>query len=225
MGLADDLEQRLERVVEGFFSRAFRSKVQPAEIGRRLLREQESGKSVSVDAVYVPNHFRVRLAPQDYERFGELPATLSKEFADLLKEQASERRWLNSGPIAVTFEADESLKEGRFAASAEHKAGEEPSPEDHQALLRLAGDESQMWTLTGEVTIGRESACDVRIVDGKVSRRHAQLEEREDGWWVTDLGSTNHTYVNASLVKEARLSPGDRISVGDTELIFEQEDT
>ncbi|MGH2811771.1 MAG: FhaA domain-containing protein, partial [Actinomycetota bacterium] len=36
MGLADDFERRLEQVVEGFFSKAFRSRVEPAEVGRRL---------------------------------------------------------------------------------------------------------------------------------------------------------------------------------------------
>lgn len=225
MGLADDLEQRLERVVDGFFSRAFRSKVQPAEIGRRLLREQEGGKSVSVDAVYVPNRFRVKLAPPDFERFGGLTASLSKEFADLLREQATERRWLNSGPVSVSFEDDESLKEGRFAVSAQHEAGEEIPKSDHLARLRLAGDDAQTWDLSGQATIGRDGVCEVSVLDGKVSRRHAQLEEREDGWWLTDLESTNHTYVNALMVKEARLTPGDRIGVGDTELIFEQEDT
>ncbi|MBW3591808.1 MAG: DUF3662 domain-containing protein, partial [Actinobacteria bacterium] len=69
MGLVGDFEDRLERAVEGVFSKAFRSEVAPSELGRRLLRQMENNKTVSVGAVYVPNHYLVRLSGEDYARF------------------------------------------------------------------------------------------------------------------------------------------------------------
>ena len=55
MGILRDFERRLEGAVEGLFARAFRSGVQPVELGKRLVREVEDGRTVGVNRVYVPN--------------------------------------------------------------------------------------------------------------------------------------------------------------------------
>src|SRR6266702_6468651 len=122
LGLFDEFERRLERVVDGFFSKAFRSPIQPAEIGRRLLREMEGAKTVSVGAVYVPNSYEIHLGPEDFERFEGLVPTLTQEFATLLRRSAAERRWQFPGPLVVDFVADDKLASGRFEVDATHDA-------------------------------------------------------------------------------------------------------
>lgn len=228
MGLVDDFEKRLERVVEGAFARAFRSKVQPSEIGRRMLREMEGGKEVSVGAVYVPNAYTVLLSPADHERFAGLADTLRKEFIDLLKTNAKERRWRLPGPLSVAFAPDGSRKEGTFAVAARHEASEEEAgpTEKPPALLKIEGPGAQEWALHQDrLTIGRSSTNDIMLPDANASREHAALAKREDGWWIVDLGSTNGTLVNDALVKERRLHDGDVVKVGATELHFiEQEE-
>jgi FHA domain len=74
------------------------------------------------------------------------------------------------------------------------------------------------------VTVGRSSANDVALeADSYASGLHARLEPRRDGIWIQDAGSTNGTYVNGMRVSEPRkLSPGDVIRVGDTDLRFER---
>lgn len=63
--------------------------------------------------------------------------------------------------------------------------------------------------------IGRSRDCDLCLTDLSVSRRHAQLVRREDGWVVSDLGSHNGTRLNGWLVREpVRLSAGDRVEFG-----------
>lgn len=227
MGLVDEFEKRLERVVEGAFARAFRSKVQPSEIGRRMLREMEGGKEVSVGAVYVPNAYTILLSPVDHERFAGLADTLRKEFIDLLKANAKERRWRLPGPLSVSFAADESRKEGTYVVTARHEAseGEAAPAEPPPAVLKIEGPGGQEWALHQDrLTIGRASTNDIMLADGNASREHAALTKREDGWWVVDLGSTNGTLVNDALVKERRLHDGDVIKVGATDLHFiEQE--
>jgi hypothetical protein len=73
------------------------------------------------------------------------------------------------------------------------------------------------WT-RATCTMGRNADCDVgfqRGVDGFVSGRHLQLERRSDGWWLTDIGSTNGTFVNGRRIDSAtRLSPGDAVDLG-----------
>jgi FHA domain-containing protein len=220
LGLADEFERRLEQVVEGFFSKAFRSKLEPAEIGRRLLREMEGGRMVSVEAVYVPNRYTVSLSTTDHERFEGLIPELEKRFRGLLREAAQDRRWKLPGVLIVTFDQDESVKEGKFKVVAAHDSTAEAAADSVSSELRLVGD-SKDWSLDADrMTIGRQEACDIVVPDPNASRRHAEVAKRDDGWWIVDLDSTNHTFVNGSLVKERRLNQGDRIRIGNTELEY-----
>lgn len=230
MGLADEFERRLERAVEGIFSKAFRSRIQPAEIGRRLLREMEGGKSVSVGAVYVPNAYVVELGTADHARFAGLVPTLRTDFAALLTDTARERRWQLPGPVDVRFEEEPEIPEGQFRVQGSHDATvvaetpagvHEPTP-----VLSLAGAEPpRHWRLeSDQVTIGRLQSCEIALEDPNVSRRHALLSKRPDGWWIVDLGSTNGTLVNEALVKERRLGWGDRIRLGTTEFEYRADD-
>jgi len=224
LGLADEFERRLERLVEGFFSKAFRSDLEAAEIGRRLLRDQEGGKTVSVGAVYVPNRYVISLSQKDHERFEGLLPELQKEFSKLLKENARQRRWKLPGPISISFAADDSVKEGSFSTTAAHEGGasEETGTDTENSYPRLKrSDSDDEWVLDAdEVTIGRLSTNEVFIPGSDVSREHAQIVRREDGWWIVDAGSTNGTFVNDAVVKERRLKSGDRVSIGSVEMVF-----
>jgi pSer/pThr/pTyr-binding forkhead associated (FHA) protein len=73
------------------------------------------------------------------------------------------------------------------------------------------------------VTIGRSAENDIALDDDFASARHARIEPRRDGVWVTDAGSTNGTYVNAAkLTKPHRLSSGDVVRIGNTDLRYER---
>ncbi|MGH2732027.1 MAG: FhaA domain-containing protein [Actinomycetota bacterium] len=230
LGLAEEFERRLERLVEGFFSRAFRSPIQPAEIGRRLLREMEGGKTVSVGAVYVPNSYRIRLAPPDVARFEGLVPSLTREFSELLRRNAEERRWRLPGGLLVCFEEDAAVAAGRFEVQAAHEAGIEVEAsllEESHVLWLVGSDPPQSWELNAErvtLSIGRLPESDVSLTDPNASRRHAQVLRRDDGWWIMDLGSTNGTLVNGALMKERRLAPGDVIQIGTTRIEYRKGD-
>ncbi|GGI02909.1 FhaA domain-containing protein [Egicoccus halophilus] len=72
------------------------------------------------------------------------------------------------------------------------------------------------FPLTGRrLTVGRMSSCDVTLDDSTVSREHAALVRRGDGWWVIDLNSTNGTSVNGVHAAEQPVASGDRIELGD----------
>ncbi|MFN8459967.1 MAG: FHA domain-containing protein, partial [Anaerolineae bacterium] len=69
--------------------------------------------------------------------------------------------------------------------------------------------------------IGREQDNDVVILDAKMSRYHAQIAIEGGQWRLTDLGSSNHTYLNGVIITEpTALKPGDLISLGETELAW-----
>jgi len=85
-------------------------------------------------------------------------------------------------------------------------------------------DEGQDFELdSAQLTIGRGGQNDIAIgTDEYASARHARFEPRQDGVWVQDLGSTNGTYLNGMrLENPRRLTEGDIVRVGETDLRFE----
>jgi hypothetical protein len=125
MGILRDFERRLEGAVEGLFARAFRSEVQPVELGKRLVREVEDGRAVGVNRVYVPNVYTYELSPGDRERFADYEVALAQELAALAVDTARERGWGMLGPARIEFETGEDLEVGRFRLSGRVEADEQ----------------------------------------------------------------------------------------------------
>lgn len=71
----------------------------------------------------------------------------------------------------------------------------------------------------GPFVIGR-SGGDLNLDDQAVSRRHCELVRKDEQWIVRDLGSSNGTFVNGERAAERTLKDGDRLRVGQTELVF-----
>ncbi|HYN91365.1 MAG TPA: DUF3662 and FHA domain-containing protein [Thermoleophilaceae bacterium] len=95
----------------------------------------------------------------------------------------------------------------------------DPALDRRQALL--VGEGRRNVLSGSRVAIGRSREADIVVADPNVSRRHAELRRDESGWHVVDLGSTNGIRVNGRRVDQVGLSPGDRITVGVTDLTFE----
>jgi hypothetical protein len=125
MGILRDFERRLEGAVEGLFARAFRSGVQPVELGKRLVREVEDGRTVGVNRIYVPNVYLYQLSPQDRERFADYEQALALELAALAVDTARERNWAMLGPARIEFETADDLEQGRFRVEGRVEAAEE----------------------------------------------------------------------------------------------------
>jgi hypothetical protein len=91
-------------------------------------------------------------------------------------------------------------------------------PTGANAPLVLALDQQQ----TGErLLVGRDRACDVRLDDPTVSRRHAQLFHREGAWVICDMDSMNGTRLNGRRVGRAPLHPGDELRLGRQRLLID----
>lgn len=109
-----DIEQKIEGVVEKTFGRMFRSTLQPVELARRLAREMEDHKTVSVSRVYVPNQYTVYLAPADRRQFSSYESALVLELGSYLEAHArSEGLSLLSMP-RIRLETDSDLRPGEF---------------------------------------------------------------------------------------------------------------
>ncbi len=134
MSVLRNLESKIAGLVEGTFSRAFRSEVRPVEIARKLAREMEEHKSSSVSRTYVPNEYRVFLSPRDRERFADYEDALANELAGYLLEHARRERLAMLSRPVIEFETDDRLGLGEFGIQTrvvqpEHEPEAGPAPE------------------------------------------------------------------------------------------------
>ena len=92
---------------------------------------------------------------------------------------------------------------------------------DRAYLIVLAGSAvGEMYKITkDETTIGRGSQADIQVIDEGISRRHASIRLSGDGVVVSDLGSTNGTFLNGEKVATHALRDGDKIQVGSTTIL------
>ena len=251
MSVLKSIENRIAGLVEGSFSRVFRSEVRPVELARKLAREMEEHASHSLSHTYVPNEYRVYLSPSDRERFADYEEALADELAGYLLEHARREQFsLPSRPV-IEFETDPRLGLGEFGIQTRTVSGpeREPAPEREDAghtmvystaqrvaepLAQRAPARTQRALLvydgkrlvvgTAGVTIGRSRGCDIVIDDPNVSRKHAEVRPRGGSWVITDLGSTNGSIVNGRRIDRSEvIQAGDEIEIGTSVIAFEVE--
>lgn len=226
MPILREFERRLGNLVEGFFATTFRSGLQPVELAKRVMREMDTGKTVGVRDVWAPNHFVFTLSEEDGGRFEQAEQALVAELRRVVRETALERGWGLVGPPVVELEVDDELARGRFRCAVTFVEGEGEIPPAVPAagdagLVLLDGDRvADTFRLRSATTLGRLAECEIVITDPGASRRHAQIVRRDDGFVITDLGSTNGTLVNGEPVRERLLVDGDRITIGSTVLEY-----
>lgn len=216
MGLRQ-FEQRLERLVEGVFARTFRSGLEPVEVARRLTREMDLSRVTGVRGRVAPNNFTVSVSPADLANFDTYAKALTRELAEAVREHARDESYAFVGPVNVEMVADESLGSGQFLVSG--AMVEAPGGAPVGSLL--LSDGRRLDVGEDPITIGRLPECEIQVSDPNVSRRHAEVRRRGNDFVVIDLDSTNGTRVNGVGVRERRLSDGDRITMGATEIQFE----
>jgi hypothetical protein len=221
-----DFERRLEGLVEGLFSKTFRSGVQPVELAKRVLREMDAGKTVGVSETWAPNHFEISLAPEDAHRFEQAESALVGELKQVVRDNAAERGWGLVGPPDVEFFTDDSLKRGDIDCVASLVEGAEriepAAPPAAQLLVHEDGAVTTIPLVRDVLTVGRLPDCDVVLKDASASRRHAQLKRQGSQWTITDLGSTNGTRLNGATIQSHALGDGDRIGIGGALLEFRE---
>jgi hypothetical protein len=226
MSVLRNLESRIAGLVEGSFSRVFRSEVRPVELARKLMREMEQHRSSSLSQTYVPNEYRVYLSTRDRERFREVEEALSDELSGYLLEHARREGFALLSTPVVEFETDERLGLGEFGIETRNVSSAPESAGLRQRAGRalLLHEGRRLVIAPGGATIGRSRQCDITLDDPNISREHAEVRPSNGAWFVRDLGSTNGTALNGRRVNGSeQVNPGDTIEIGTSVITFEVE--
>jgi Protein of unknown function (DUF3662)/FHA domain len=142
MSVLRSIESKLESLFEGVFGRAFRTNVQPVELARKLVKEMDDHRNVSVSRVYVPNEYTIYLSSGDRTQFESYENQLKGELAEYLAEHARRENYVLLTSPRVQFETDEDLDVGVFGiatrmvqAAAAPEAGAPPEDGEPNATM------------------------------------------------------------------------------------------
>ena len=139
MSFLRSVEQRIEGLIEGVFGRAFRTNVQPVELARKLAKEMDDHRTVSVSRIYVPNEYTVYLAPADREQFASYEGSLLDELRDHLAEHARREKYAMLTQPRVLLETDDDLDLGEFGIATRMVQPERGSGEAAPPMPATAG--------------------------------------------------------------------------------------
>src|SRR5882757_9838601 len=118
MSVLRSLEDKLSGLVEGTFGRVFRSEVRPVELARKLAKEMDAHRTISVSRTYVPNEYVIWLSPDDRTRYDGVEREVIDELAAYLLEHARRERLVLNGVPQIEFRTDEDLGLGEFGIQA-----------------------------------------------------------------------------------------------------------
>lgn len=249
MGPLAALERFFERLFERQTARLFRTHLQPIQLQRRIERAMESDRVRDGDRTHVPDTYAVHLAGDDLQALRTDHPTLAPDLADAALAFARSHGFTLAQRPTVGLVEDPTVPTGDLrivattASGPVREAGESgsgqaapergpeetavfvvPEVDSPKATLREVRPDGSSHAFIADgrpLTLGRAPDNGVVLRDGRASRHHARLYGRRGGLLITDLGSTNGTWVNDRRVQEMALGEGDRIRIGDTILIVE----
>src|SRR5512132_3197743 len=212
MSLLRNFVSKIACLVGWTLGRVFRKQMRRVEIARKLAREMEEHKTVSVSRTYVPNEYVVWLGPDDRKRFEGVEDEVIDELSAYLLEFARREKLALVSRPQISFDTDERLRLGEFgiqarlvrpvaesveqadhghtmvyssAARAQEDLQDSRSARRGRAVLLAEGKRYAVGP--GGATIGRSRECDIVLADTNVSRRHAERRPRGRGCTVTHL--------------------------------------
>ncbi|MFN2252268.1 MAG: FhaA domain-containing protein [Anaerolineae bacterium] len=232
MNALERFEDWLHHVMEGSLAGLLGAEIQPVDLAKRLADHMEDNRTIGAGRVYVPNNYRVYLAPRTLSGFAAFKSALQDELTGFLTARADEKGYQFLGRVAVQVLADSGLPRERMRVESDvvdrlddlvdDSASQTRAipiahvdvPEPEVPVVIVVGQRRVVIQGPGPLTVGRALDNDVIIDDRTVSRHHARLVPRGTHWMYEDLGSTHGSYVNGHRITASLLRPGDQLRLG-----------
>lgn len=219
MGFIENFERRLETFVNGAFSKAFKSQLQPVEISAAIKAKMDvSAAVIGKDRILAPNEFRVSLSQTDLLRLNSLGEDLVDEISKQVNSHAKKQRYQLTDKLAISLSASPTLAIGQISVAASGSKAEQVANVSWVPAIDIAG--KRYLLAKAKTTIGRDATADIQVNDSGLSRTHFAINWDGSTGSVEDLGSTNGTTVSGVNVKLQTISADTVIKAGRTEFVF-----
>lgn len=219
LSFIDRFEKRLERFVNGAFSKAFKSQIQPVEISSAIKAKMDGTAAVvAKDRILAANSFTVRLSPNDFSRLKQLGESLQSEIKRQVSSHVKKQRYQLSGDLAIAIEASQSLTLGQIQVSAEGSKAPDLAQVSWTPALDFGG--KRYLLAKPRTTVGRDTSADIQVPDNGLSRTHFAINWDGKNATIEDLGSTNGTKIAGVKISNQQLGSDTVISAGRTEFVF-----
>jgi hypothetical protein len=203
------LEHKIEALFEGIFGRAFRTNVQPVELARKLAKEMDDHRTVSVSRVYVPNEYTVYLSPADREQFESYEENLRGELQEYLAEHSRRESYALLSSPRVLLETDADLDVGEFGIATRmvqpdrRRGADEPAADVEPGATMIYKPKPPPTQAVTPEELGMEQELVELTVDGtrhEVKQRRVVLGRSRD--CDIQLSDTNVSRRHAELRQE-----------------------
>ncbi len=241
MNIFRKFEKKLEKIFEGAFSRALRTKIEPVEIAHWLEKAMEDSTVEGLKTTFTANIYRILVNPKDYTLLKPFFSGLTRELENFVRERATEKGVVVPGRVQITIEKSDRIRVGEIKVIPEIRKDEVEEIMEEEKNLEITqlvtpdfakekglhhspyyfeelSSGKKHYISRFPVRIGRIDSNDVRIDDLSVSRVHAEVYREGSAIFIRDLESTNGTRINGKKIKQKKLSQGDIVVVGETKL-------
>ena len=219
MGFIENFERRLETFVNGAFSKAFKSQLQPVEISAAIKAKMDvSAAVIGKDRILAPNEFRVSLSQTDLLRLNSLGDNLVSEISKQVATHVKKQRYQLTDELAISLSSSSTLAIGQISVAASGSKAEQVANVSWVPAIDIAG--KRYLLAKAKTTIGRDATADIQVNDAGLSRTHFAINWDGSSGSVEDLGSTNGTTVAGANVKLQNIGADTVIKAGRTEFVF-----
>ncbi|MBV8244786.1 MAG: DUF3662 domain-containing protein, partial [Candidatus Eremiobacteraeota bacterium] len=190
---------------------------------RKLVATMEANTQTEEKELYAPHAYDVRVSHDDYTKLVKHREYLEREWAALLIDMAKRVGITFASAPVVSLSEDWRVVSGSVDIVCDPDAEPAATAPRRYVLRMVKGVPPEaVFRLDERVTIGRSDQNDVVLNDPRVSRRHAAIEMEDTVPVLSDLKSTNGSFVDGRRVRRADLQVGDLMTFGDTTLRLEE---
>lgn len=243
-----NIENFLEKYIEGFFNQKFSSNLQMIEIFKRLEKEIYLKKYVKDNETYIPDFYMIYLSESDYQIL--YSEEMCNDLVTFITKMVLDNSYKVSGTVIVKCHFDKKLKKGCFYIEPEYSnhfvEGKKSDNSMHTIVFQrqdLQASKNLNWesnyaTLTvidgmyedkikldlgnKRINIGRRKNNEITLTDINTSRLHAYiLPEEPKQHIIHDANSLNGLFVNGQRIDQCILHHGDKIKLGNTVILYE----
>ena len=219
MGFIENFERRLENFVNGSFSKAFKSQLQPVEISSAIKAKMDASAAVmGKDRILAPNEFQVSLSQVDFLRLQSHGESLVEELTKLVSAHVKKQRYQLPSPLNISLTQSSALALGQIQVIASGSKAEQVANLSWLPALDFGG--KRFLLAKAKTTVGRDSSADIQVDDTGLSRTHFAINWNGSSAIVEDLGSTNGTNVAGREIKSEPIVADTVIKAGRTEFVF-----